>query len=917
MALLLVLFVSLGVGPGVSAAGEVSKQTAQEITATVFSSAEACARAVSGQSSAVGDTLADVAITLSGRLPAGATAKAYPVNVSVTGQTILGAYDITIYDGAGEKFEPEGDAVAVSIQSQSLAGVSGASVYHLQDESAQPQLVAENIAASDSKVQFQAASFSIYVVTKSSNQDSTSPDANQIAVNDSTNPCYIKMDTGSTTVVKANRGSGNIQSVSWASSDTSVVTVASGSVSGGYYPATLTAQGGSLAAGASASADVTVTFTYKSGSHTRHESAVIHVTVEKPSAPTGSSVGQTTHGKTVVKRSGGAAAITSIGDPVYDLSLNFSGTTQNFAKKQDVDVVFVVDVSGSMNYSIGGYGGTSRLQAAKNAITYLQNLAGPSGKDLNARYALVCFSGDDDGSAYNDAMIRQGWSTAVDTNNISVGNNDQTGRGTNYEAGLLLADSLIANDRSSAKKLVVFLSDGEPTFRYGSDGKTVGYGDSYSPANLTNAVTQATKIKADGADYFFAVGCGDLTGNVSYNPPITGRDILHGLTQPFGDTAGNNVLLAGDETSLNNAFAAIINSTSRVTSQNISIVDALSGNVDIYDTVSSPNGIYDPTQDTNDGILKQLVKVSVWQGATEVTPTGFSPSVTYDRTNRVLTVSLGQGYSADPSDTYKVTYPVVASESAKDAFAAQGAAAYINTADADTGTYAGQAGFFTNVQAAGLTGEHPNPSGTYVTYQKISTDGSASQTLYESYPMPVIQVQSTGLTLKKADDNGAFLAGSAFTLYRKNQTNSWVPVTGVANGVYTVPDAGAAVSGLINGGLYKLVETTVPSGCLKASDVYFTMLNGQIQPTDTVGQTTAGWPGDTAVQSGNILTVTNHMGYTLPLTGGVGTGGFRLIGVGMMLSALAGIFLLFQICVKRRRNLQTPNGGGSGSRPGS
>ena len=505
MALLLVLFVSLGVGPGVSAAGEVSKQTAQEITATVFSSAEACARAVSGQNAAAGDTLADVAITLSGRLPAGATAKAYPVNVSVTGQTILGAYDITIYDGAGEKFEPEGDTVAVSIQSQSLAGVSGASVYHLQDESAKPQLVAKNVAASDSKVQFQAASFSIYVVTKGSDQDSTSPDANQIAVNDSTNPCYIKMDTGNTTVVKANGGGGNIQSVSWASSDTSVVTVASGSLSGGYYPATLTAQGGSLAAGASASADVTVTFRYSSS---KQESAVIHVTVAKPSVPTGSSVGQTTHGKTVVKRSGGAAAITSVGDPVYDLSLNFSGTTQNFAKKQDVDVVFVVDVSGSMNYSIGEYGGTSRLQAAKNAITYLQNLAGPSGKDLNARYALVCFSGTDDGSAYNDAMIRQGWSTAVNTNNISVGNNDQTGRGTNYEAGLLLADSLIANDRSSAKKLVVFLSDGVPTFRYDSDGSTVGYGDRYSPANLTNAVTQATKIKTDGADYFFTIGCG-------------------------------------------------------------------------------------------------------------------------------------------------------------------------------------------------------------------------------------------------------------------------------------------------------------------------------------------------------------------------------------------------------------------------
>jgi Mg-chelatase subunit ChlD len=75
------------------------------------------------------------------------------------------------------------------------------------------------------------------------------------------------------------------------------------------------------------------------------DTQTIEVTVVQPAQTNpGATEGSVTHNKTVTK-----TGTTAAGDEKYDLALTFSGTKKNFTKKQDVDVVFVVDVSGSMD----------------------------------------------------------------------------------------------------------------------------------------------------------------------------------------------------------------------------------------------------------------------------------------------------------------------------------------------------------------------------------------------------------------------------------------------------------------------------------------------------------------------------------------------------------------------------------------
>ena len=883
------------------------------------------------------------AITVEGSLPAGAAVKAYPVRVKLGGAAVLAAYDITVYGPDGAAYQPE-KPVRVSISAPKLKDAPSVDVYHVQDAPAgedeaaraagsasvasEPRdddgngapveqatveqngsekamkatKVAGGVKPESETVEFQAEGFSIYVVTG----EGSSTAGSKVAVNDSTNPSYIKMDTETQTTVKANVRDIPTQgvhaeaitvknaTVSWTSNNTDVVAIApSGSSninlpSTNDFTATLTAKGNSLEEGATATATVTISFTYTlhHAGYSRWgknypewddsstiETAQIHVTIQKPSGETGTGSGETKHEKTVVKRTGGNAATPS-GDPIYDLTLDFSGTMQQFTSKQDVDIVFVVDVSGSMDDPIKSGSEKSRIEAAKEAIGTLQAAAGPGagGKDLNARYALVCFSGNRvflADNAYNDAVIQQGWTDSVDTTKILIANDNTTGKGTNYEAGLLLADNLIANDHSSAKKLVIFLSDGVPTYRYDTDGYTDGTGTndnewSHEGENLKNAVTQAQNLKSHHADYFFAVGCGELG---------SGQSILQSLTAVFGDTNGDNVLIATDESDLNRAFTNIINSTTTIACKNVSIVDALSDNIEIYDPSNTP--------------VANVVTVSVWEDDTDVTSSlqDFSPNILYDSDNRVLTVSLGESYTANPAYTYKVTYPVVASESAKTAYSNDGDSAYASsTADSGTGTYAGELGFFTN-KKADISDEHPAPSGgTYVTYQKVDNNNNpVGDPYYEAYPMPVIKIESLSLTLKKTDGNNNFLSGSAFTLYVKAE-DAWMSV-----GTYQIDkDDGVAVSGLINGKSYKLEETTVPAGYLKADDIYFTVSGYQIKPTDAQGQTLAGWPKHMSFEN-NALTVANDKIYTLPVTGGAGNLPFRVAGAAILAGATVGL----------------------------
>lgn len=101
-------------------------------------------------------------VTVSGNLPQGGKVSAALASASIAGEKIVLAYDITIYDANGTKWEPNGSAIAVTISSSRMPSGS-VSVWHVLDGSS-AEKVADTTANTNS-VSFQATGFSVYAVT--------------------------------------------------------------------------------------------------------------------------------------------------------------------------------------------------------------------------------------------------------------------------------------------------------------------------------------------------------------------------------------------------------------------------------------------------------------------------------------------------------------------------------------------------------------------------------------------------------------------------------------------------------------------------------------------------------------------------------------------------------------------------------
>ena len=101
-------------------------------------------------------------ITVSGKLPSGGSVSAVPTSASIKGQTTLLAFDITICDAHGTKWEPAGSPIAVNISSSRISGNS-VSVWHVSDSSSVEQVSSPTSAVGS--VSFTAKGFSVYAVT--------------------------------------------------------------------------------------------------------------------------------------------------------------------------------------------------------------------------------------------------------------------------------------------------------------------------------------------------------------------------------------------------------------------------------------------------------------------------------------------------------------------------------------------------------------------------------------------------------------------------------------------------------------------------------------------------------------------------------------------------------------------------------
>ena len=171
-----------------------------------------------------------------------------------------------------------------------------------------------------------------------------------------------------------------------------------------------------------------------------------------------------------------------------------------------LDIVLVLDASGSMNDPMGGGDDTKRIDALKNAAnSFIDEIAKQNAtvKDAAKQHqvAIVKFAGNktdkvgndryrDDGNWYNYSQVMK--TLAPCTNDTKSAFSSQVNAikpagATNAAAGLELAKGQ-ASGRSDAKKVVIFFTDGTPT----------EYSD-FSPEVASSAVGYAKDMKDAGA----------------------------------------------------------------------------------------------------------------------------------------------------------------------------------------------------------------------------------------------------------------------------------------------------------------------------------------------------------------------------------------------------------------------------------
>lgn len=170
-----------------------------------------------------------------------------------------------------------------------------------------------------------------------------------------------------------------------------------------------------------------------------------------------------------------------------------------------MDILLIIDRSGSMDDN-------GKLQSAKNAINGYGGNDGlidivESNQNIDAQYAVVSFSSN--GYIYNvdgpagASKTELNWNGNVDTVKAAVSNIEAEG-GTNYQSGIRLGKTVLNSARSDAQKIVIFLTDGIPTYRLTSSGNGEnGSGrDDTGNYNINAAIGE---IKGMSCNAFYAV----------------------------------------------------------------------------------------------------------------------------------------------------------------------------------------------------------------------------------------------------------------------------------------------------------------------------------------------------------------------------------------------------------------------------
>lgn len=234
------------------------------------------------------------------------------------------------------------------------------------------------------------------------------------------------------------------------------------------------------------------------------------------------------------------------GDSAFITALSALSSTSNAKSTSTtpLDIVLVLDASGSMDDSMGGGDNTKRIDALKNAANdFVSKIAkqnqGISDESKQHQVSIVKFAGNksaavgndtyrNGGYLYNYSQVMKAMSPCTDaaafTNTI---NSISPAGATRADYGLQLAQGQTSN-REDAKKIVIFFTDGAPT----------AYSD-FDANVASSAVASAKTMKGKGATVYTV---GIFSGvNPSADPTAAGTSnenkFMHAVSSNYPEAS--------------------------------------------------------------------------------------------------------------------------------------------------------------------------------------------------------------------------------------------------------------------------------------------------------------------------------------------------------------------------------------------
>ena len=194
-----------------------------------------------------------------------------------------------------------------------------------------------------------------------------------------------------------------------------------------------------------------------------------------------------------------------------------SSTSDTTISAKPLDIVMVLDASGSMDKAMSASDSTKRIKALKTAAnSFIDTIAEQNAKISDEskphQVAIVKFAGTRAGWVGNDTYWDSGYryNYSQTMKKLTPCNKDEGAESlkntvnsispngaTRADYGLQLADEVFSSGRADAKKIVVFFTDGSPTSSSGFEA---------SVAN--SAISSAKSLKNKGAD-IYAIGIFD------------------------------------------------------------------------------------------------------------------------------------------------------------------------------------------------------------------------------------------------------------------------------------------------------------------------------------------------------------------------------------------------------------------------